>query len=154
MIYFSLTWLTISKKLHQTLSPVTLSVIATRSPARTFSYSASLLKAKRPRVKDCSMIDNSGVVRTIPMPGPILFEAPSIFRIYPFSMSHCSVAHVVKSVIKSAMTCPLIVVLFSYLSPYGLSSDAHFNIRLIASGFSLTLRRVCSVRTMIRKGWK
>jgi len=58
---------------------------AARSLAKTTPYSTSLLDARRPRVKYCSMMDPSGVVRIILMPVPLLFEAPSTFRIHSSS---------------------------------------------------------------------
>ena len=68
--YSPLTWLTTSEESQRTSSLVTLKVIAARSPAKAASYSASLLDAKKPRVKDYSMMDPSGVVRTILIPSP------------------------------------------------------------------------------------
>ena len=68
--YSLLTWLTISEESQRTSSLVTSSVIVTQSPAMTASYSASLLDVGRPRIKDCSMIEPSGVT-TILMPFPL-----------------------------------------------------------------------------------
>jgi len=115
-IYSLLTWLTISEESHENLSPVTPSVIVARSPAITASYSASLLKAGKPRLKDClkwillEWWDNFDAYH-------LLFEALSAFRIHPSSRSTCFVAPGVKSAIKSAKTWPLITALGSHLSP-------------------------------------
>ena len=101
-MYSPLTWLTTSEESNRTSSPVTPSVVVIRSPARTASYSASLMEAGKPRVKDCSMIDPFGVVRTTLMSALMLFEAPSIFRIHPSTKWYCSAAPRVKSGIKFA----------------------------------------------------
>ena len=77
------------------------------------SYSASFLNVGEPRVKYCSMMDPSGVVRTIPILGPLLFGAPSMFRTHPSSWSTYSVVPRVKSAMKSASTWLLIDVLGS-----------------------------------------
>jgi len=74
------------------------------------------LEAGKLRVKDCSIKDPFGVVRTIPMLAHVLFEVPSTFRTHSSSKSYYTVALGVKSAIKSVKTCPLIVVLGSYLS--------------------------------------
>ena len=66
-------------------------------PTKTTSYSASLMDAKKPRLKDCLMMDPSGVVRTIQIPTPLLFDAPSTFRTNPSSWSAYSVVLGVKS---------------------------------------------------------
>ena len=92
-------------------------MIAIRSPANIASYSPSLLEAEKSKVKDCSIMDPSGVVRTIPMPALLLFKALSTFRTHPSNKSHCSVALGVKLAMKSAKTCPLIDVFGSYLRP-------------------------------------
>ena len=60
-------------------SHVTLRVIAIRSPTKTASYFASLLDAEKRRVKDYSMMDPFVVAKTISIPIPLLFEAPSTF---------------------------------------------------------------------------
>ena len=90
---------------------MTPSVMAARNPTRTALNSTSLLDAGKLRVKDCSMMDPSGVVRIILMPALLLFKDSSMFRIHPFSISACSVAPKVKSAIKSVKTWTLIVVL-------------------------------------------
>jgi len=54
-----------SEESQRTSSHITPRVIAVRSPAMTASYSASLLNTRKPRVKDCSIMDPSRVVRTI-----------------------------------------------------------------------------------------
>ena len=57
-MYSPLIWLIIIEESQRTSSPVTLKVIAVRNPAKTASYSASLLDSGKPRVKDC-YIDGS-----------------------------------------------------------------------------------------------
>ena len=47
---------------------------------RTVSYSTSLLDVKKSRVKDCSMIYPSGLVRTILMPDPCYLKLCSRSR--------------------------------------------------------------------------
>ena len=84
-IYSPLVWLITSEELHRTSSPVTPSVIAIQSLARTASYSASLLETEKPRVKDSSIIDLSEVVRIIQMSAPLLFET---YRSHPSSKSY------------------------------------------------------------------
>ena len=108
------------------LELVTPSVVAILSPAMTISYSASLFVARKPRVKDCSMLDPFRVVTTILTPATLLFEALFMFRIHPSSKSLYAGAPGVNSTMKSVMTCPLIDVLGSYLISYDLNSDDHF----------------------------
>ena len=91
--------------------------MAIRGPTMITSYLTSLLDAGKLRVKDCSMMDPFEVVRIIPMPAPLLFEALSTFRIYTSSRPACSMAPRVKSTIKSAKIWSLFAVLGSYLSP-------------------------------------
>ena len=55
------------------------------------------------------------------------------------------------SIMKSAKTYPLIVVLGSYLMSYDLNFDAHFVIRPVTSGFSMILLRRCSISMVIEK---
>ena len=114
--YSSPTWMTTNEESRRTSSPVTLRVIAVRSLTKTASYSTSLLDAGKPRVKDYSMMNPSGVVRTIPMPAPLLFEAPLTFRTHPSSWSEYSMVPRVKSAMKSSSTWPLNAILSSYLS--------------------------------------
>ena len=65
-MYSPMTWLTISEQLPNFESCDPESVVV-QSPTRTVSYSALLLDAGKLRVKDCSMMDPSRVMRTISM---------------------------------------------------------------------------------------
>ena len=112
-MYSPLTWLTTSEESQRTSSPVTPKVIAAQSPAKTSLYSASLLDSRKPKLKDCSMIDPFGVARTITIFAPLLFEAPWTFRTHPLSWLVCLVIPGVKSTMKSASTWPLIPILGS-----------------------------------------
>ena len=87
------------------------------------------------RVKDYSMKDPFGVVKTILTPTPLLFEAPSTFRVHPSSKSLYIETPEVNSAIKSTKTCLLIVVLGLYLMLFGLNSDDHFVIHPVALDF-------------------
>jgi len=93
----------------------------------------------------------SGVVRTIPTPAPLSFDALSTFRIYRFKRLLCRKGLGVNSAMKSAKTCPLIDVLGSKVTPRGLISMTLFAILPVASGFSIMALEGYSVSTTIGK---
>ena len=129
---------------------MTPSVIAILITAMIASYSASLFMEGKPRVNDYSMLDSSRVVRMILTPAPLLFEAPSTFKIHSLANCFAEVPGV-NLAMKYAMTCPLIDVLVSYLMLYCLNSHAHFAIRPVNLGFSMIFLRGCFVTTVIKK---
>ena len=90
------------------------------------------------------MMDPSGVVRTIPILEPFLFEAPLTFKVYHSKRSLCTKAPRMNSTIKSAKICPLIPILDSYLMTYGFNFVAYLAIHPVAYRFSTILFRGCS----------
>ena len=64
---------------------MTSKVIAAQSPAKTASHSALLLDVGKPMVKDCLVMDPSGMVRTILMSVPcclkLRLHSESILRV-------------------------------------------------------------------------
>ena len=128
VVYLPLIWLTMSSKSQRTSSSAISMIASLLRPAITTLYSASLLVARNLRAQDCSIMDPSGVVRTIPTPALSPFDAPSTFRIHPFKRLLYGEGPSVNLGMKSAKTCPLIAVLGSKVTPRGLISVTHFAI--------------------------
>ena len=86
-----------------------------------------------------------------PNSGTLPFDTPSTFKIHPFKRLLCGEGPGLNSAVKSAKTCPLIIVLDLKVTPRGLIFVTHFAIFLVALRFSTIALRGYSVSTMIGK---
>ena len=85
---------------------------------------------------------------------PLLFDAPSMFKIHPFKRLLYGGGHGVNLAMKSAKTCLLIVILDSNVTPSVFISMTHFVILPMASTFSIMVPREYSIWRAIGKDWK
>ena len=118
-------------------------------PVTKTLYFASLLVVGKSRWIMHSILSPSGVWSTMPTPPACLLEDPSVWMLH-YGISFAPWPSMrVNLAMKSATTCPFIVVRGQYCISNSFSLTAYNAIRLVASGLPIALRRGLSVRTMI-----
>ena len=131
------------------------SVAFTRSkPVTKTLYFASLLVVGKSRWIMHSILSPSEVWSTMPTPPACLLEDSSVWMLRYGISSTPWPSMRVNSVMKSATTCPFIVVCGQYCISNSFSLTAHNAIRPVASGLPIALRRGLFVKTMIVCAWK
>ena len=138
---------------------VAANVMAKSSPARTTSYSASLLEVKKLRRIACSTNSPVGDYRIKPTLDLDALDVLSTWNIYYCSLGNSTecVIFLESLTIKSTLTCPFSANLDWYLILYSLNSMAHFNIRSNRSSLYRVLRSGWFVSTITwwakKYGW-
>ena len=133
---------------------VALAALARSSLATRASCFASLFMVRKSRQTIHSILSPFGEISTIPAPPACLFDNLSVCMLHWGHSFAPLPSPLVNFVMKSATTCPLMVVCGRYYISNSLNSIANSTNCLAISGFFITCRNGLSVRMITVWAWK